>query len=165
MWFSPIPAKTHLVAARPANTTSRSTIFDAAVREMPELIEETKEKLIRGAVQSMARGLMKGAMRENDISDKQINLFTGEMRRIQVPRCIALPTLGPEREMLWAPTFDASLHELEQHIRYLRSSAAADVARAKRLQAFYDHIVSIAGDDDPDVPIREILARRQSGAA
>lgn len=46
-----------------------------------------------------------------------------------------------------------------------KGQTRADVARAKRLQAFYDHIVSIAGDDDPDVPIREILARRQSGAA
>lgn len=139
--------------------TTTGEIYERAKIEMADLIEDAREKMMREYVQNMARAVMKETVKRRA---SEVGLFTDEMQRIQVPRCIALP--GPEREMVWASTFDATLNELDRHIQFLRAGAAADMARAKRLRTFHDYVVRVSPDDDPDVPIREILGRHTKAA-
>lgn len=155
-----------LIARRLASgdRVTTSEIYQAARIELPSLLDEAQERMMREYVQNMARSVMKDAMR-GKTANPQASLFTDEMKRIQVPRCIALPAPGPGREMMWTSTFDASLNELSQHIRFLKVGAAADMARAQRLQAFHDYVLRVASGDDPDRPIKELLAELQSGAA
>lgn len=137
-------------------------IYEATKEQLPDLIEEAKERLIREAVISMARQIMKEAQREDEAIRQNSLLAVDDMQNVDIPRCIAIPNVSDRREMLWVPTMQASPNELMTHIKYLRKSAKADFEKAKRLQTFHDYLMRTVNPDDMDVPIGILLCQARA---
>ena len=148
---------TSMLASGERVTTS--DIYSRAVIEMPEQIEDAKERLFRQSMTNIARGILKEAMKDKEDGSEmmQVSLFGNIDRGLQVPRCIALPSPDGGREMIWTRTLDATVSELNLHIDYLRNSAAADVAKAKKLSSFLTQVTNLVGADDLDTPISILM--------
>lgn len=140
-------------------------IYELAKIEHPDLIEEVKERMAREFIQNEARQLLKSALKEREEKETQYVLFTDEMKRLEVPRCIALPNPENPKETLWTQTMKATPDELLQYIEYLRKSAEADVKKADRLQAFYDYLIRSTPTDEIGVPIEDLLEQMHAMSA
>lgn len=139
-------------------------LWDIAQEEYPDLIEAESQRLIKDATIRLLRQIMKEAMRA-DKSDIRPNMFANEERPVRVPRCIAVPSGGGGREMLWLPTFSASIDEVRAHIAYLLKCVQADQAKANKLGRFVELVVDLVGDDDTSTPISELLQGLEGRAA
>lgn len=138
-----------------------SAIYEEMLEQMPDLMEQEREQLLRAAMSDRIRHVMKETLRQDDETVSGPAL-SPELERIQVPRCISLPGQSDAREMIWVPTLRATPNELTQHIKYLRKSAKADFEKAKKLQTFHDELLKVVNPDDLDVPICVLLGQARA---
>ena len=131
-------------------------IRDIMIGDYPDTVEEAGRQLVSTALQNMARELMKKASKREE-DDIQVNLFGSSDVVPQVPKCIAVPSHSDARELTWTSIADATLAEVDAYVEYLRKGAKADFQKAKILSIFRGRVVDLAGEDDLDTPIRELL--------
>lgn len=154
------------VAEKLANGERLTTaqIRDDMFNLHPGEVDEAGRQLASAALQSMARELLKKASKREE-ANMQVSLFGNSAVNVQVPRCIAVPSEDDAREMVWTSIADATLSEVRAYIKYLRKGAAADYKKAAVLDAFFSKVVDLAGEDDLDVPIRDLLKGFRAGRA
>lgn len=131
-------------------------VRDHMFQSFPEAVDEAGRQLISASLSNMARDLMKKASKREE-ADLQVSLFGNSGVIIEVPKCIAVPSPDDAREMVWTSIADASLAEVDAYVQYLRKGAKADYQKAKMLDTFRTKVVDLAGDDNMDVPIKELL--------
>lgn len=133
-----------------------SQIRDLVMDAYPEAVEEAGRQLIAASLSNMARNMLKKASKAEE-ADLQTSLFGNTGVSIQVPKCIAVPAGDDAREMTWTSIADATLSEISAYVQYLRKGAKADFQKANMLDTFRDKVVDLAGDDNTEIPIRELL--------
>ena len=131
-------------------------VFEMTVVRFPDLIDEAKERLLRKSLVDMARSLLKEAGKQ-DQEEMQVNLFGNSLPELKIPKCIALPPEPGSREMIWTSIMKATLAEIEQYTKFLSDGAHADLAKARKLEAFHTYVMSVSPSDDVDTPIEELL--------
>lgn len=129
---------------------------DEVFEMFPELIDQEAKRLASQSVSNMIRKILKTASRQES-NDLQVSLFGNSEIAVEVPKCIAVPSGDGAREMTWTSIADASLTEIDAYVQFLRKGAKADFHKAKLLDVFRDKVVDLAGDDDLDAPIRDLL--------
>lgn len=135
---------------------STKALVEEVIDRYPQLVEETKDQLVKEALASWARKHLKSE--DAELKSPQFTLPI-ELAGLKLPSAISVRHDEEDEEApLWTPIEDATFDDLEINVEMLQNQVSADMRKLKNLRQLHRYLAPLMADERRTEPIGKVLA-------